>query len=241
MHISGRSATCQSPHPTALLLSSTVEVYRGVAYNASTGWWHPRLRINGTHIITPTYRTAREAALGYDHLAQEHYGDNAVVNFKLDGTATSPAHRASRQPSVRKEATSRFRGVSSTRNGKWRAWLTRVGDSIAQELGTYDTEQLAAQAYDIPVLYFHDDGIETSDTCNAHRQAISNVTASTFDGAACVFQIDSRKACLRGLIKVKVIGGVLRTQGEMKKVVAASCKLFLVALAVRIAKGIRRR
>lgn len=53
--------------------------YKGV-HKACKGYWEAAISVNGK-IITAQFKSAREAALAYDKMAIEHYGEFALLNF----------------------------------------------------------------------------------------------------------------------------------------------------------------
>lgn len=53
--------------------------YKGVRQFA--GKWRASIRLSGTRIHLGTFATEEEAALAYDAVAAEHYGDFAFLNF----------------------------------------------------------------------------------------------------------------------------------------------------------------
>lgn len=57
-----------------------VRPYRGVYKDLSCASWIAKVMINGKYIIRCGFRTAAEAARGYNELAIEHHGEFATLN-----------------------------------------------------------------------------------------------------------------------------------------------------------------
>ena len=97
--------------------------FRGVGWNKAKGKWQAYLRINGKlkHLgFFPGPEGERKAALAYDRVAREHFGDLAVLNFpkqkrrrraaERDPAVATPAVAAkapARTPVVKKPAETR--------------------------------------------------------------------------------------------------------------------------------------
>lgn len=106
--------------------------YRGVVAGPTAGTWAARL--NG-HI--GLFDSAEAAALAFDFVARNTYGEFAVLNFP-DRVEAMPQKRA--QPT----GASGLRGVVPTRGGRWRAIVHRNNRQI--NLGTFDAPEAAAAA-----------------------------------------------------------------------------------------------
>lgn len=106
--------------------------YRGVVAGPKPGTWAARL--NGHLGI---FDSAEAAALAFDFVARNTYGEFAVLNFP-DRVEAMPQKRA--QPT----GASGLRGVVPTRGGRWRAIVHRNNRQI--NLGTFDAPEAAAAA-----------------------------------------------------------------------------------------------
>ena len=92
-------------------------------------------RANKRHI--GSFDTAEAAALAFDFVARQTYGEFAVLNFP-DRVEPVPAKRANPM------GASGIRGVAAAPNGKWRAIIRRQGKAV--QLGIFDTPEAAAAA-----------------------------------------------------------------------------------------------
>jgi hypothetical protein len=115
--------------------------------------WVALIRFGGKQQRLGIYDTKQEAALAYDWASRKHKGDKALCNYdtieqaESAAAAAAPGCTLSRlkilQPKTRPK--SGFYGVSV--NGKrWKARLRYGGKE--HNLGTYNTKEEAALAYD---------------------------------------------------------------------------------------------
>lgn len=61
-----------------------VRPYRGVYKDTTCANWVAKVMVNGKYIIRCGFKTAAEAALGYNELALEHHGEFAILNVIED-------------------------------------------------------------------------------------------------------------------------------------------------------------
>jgi hypothetical protein len=102
--------------------------FKGVRFNRLANLWEARISNRGKDRTT-YHRTEEQAALDYNRMASESFGEFAAFNAVPEGTS----------PTVRKPKGSKFRGVCyRKRTGKWYASI---------EIGEFATELEAAQAY----------------------------------------------------------------------------------------------
>jgi len=115
--------------------------------------WVALIRFGGKQQRLGIYDTKQEAALAYDWASRKHKGDKALCNYdsieaaEAAAAAAAPGCTLARlkilQPKTRPK--SNFYGVSV--NGKrWKARLRYGGKE--HNLGTYNTKEEAALAYD---------------------------------------------------------------------------------------------
>ena len=109
--------------------------------------WQAEIKHQKRRIPLGFYNTADEAGFAYDKAALELYGEKAPLNHHLEQVqAWNPPSRM-----LRKTNTSGYRGVTQIkRSGKWQASY-RHGKKLLH-LGTYDTAEDAARAYDQAVI-----------------------------------------------------------------------------------------
>ncbi|KAG0515268.1 hypothetical protein BDA96_10G263900 [Sorghum bicolor] len=133
--------------------------YRGVTFYRRTGRWESHIWDCGKQVYLGGFDTAQAAARAYDQAAIKFRGVNADINFALDDYKDEMKKMKSfskeefvqvlrRQGAGFVRGSSRFRGVTQHKCGKWEA---RIGQLMGKKyvyLGLYDTETEAAQAYD---------------------------------------------------------------------------------------------
>lgn len=108
---------------------------KGVSFHPASGLWRARVRDGGWQRTT-YHKTEQQAALDYNRMAAERFGEFAQVNQLPDGITPTPIRRKS----------SRFRGVTfHKRSMRWRAALEK--DRRAIHLGAFQSELEAAKCY----------------------------------------------------------------------------------------------
>lgn len=122
--------------------ASVLSKFKGVDFHSKTGYW--RARINDGEFRKTTYhKTEQQAALDYNRMAVERFGEFAQLNEVPHGTI----------PTVRKPKSSRFRGVCyRASENKWRAALEVGGKGVS--LGRHATEEDAARAYNAGAIKY---------------------------------------------------------------------------------------
>jgi hypothetical protein len=102
-----------------------------------------QIRIKGKKKYLGLFNTAKQAAIAYDHAVHKHRLLSSWLNFP------TMKHNLNKEPKGRKKqkvsATDGFRGVSKNKKG-YRARLYFNGKQ--HNLGTFDTANEAARAYD---------------------------------------------------------------------------------------------
>lgn len=105
-----------------------VSAYKGVGFNKGSSLWEASVRCNGKSKTT-YHKTEAQAALDYNRMANEAFGEYACLNTIPEGTIAT----------VRTPKSSKFIGVCFVkRTQKWRASI---------QIGHYDTDVEAARAY----------------------------------------------------------------------------------------------
>ncbi|KAI4969459.1 hypothetical protein ZWY2020_000373 [Hordeum vulgare] len=137
--------------------------YRGVTFYRRTGRWESHIWDCGKQVYLGGFDTAQAAARAYDQAAIKFRGVEADINFLLDDYKEDIGKMSllskeelvqvlRRQGAGFVRGSSRFRGVTLHKCGKWEA---RIGQLMGKKfvyLGLYDTEMDAAKAYDKAAL-----------------------------------------------------------------------------------------
>ncbi|KAG2614849.1 AP2-like ethylene-responsive transcription factor PLT2 [Panicum virgatum] len=122
----------------------------------------------GKHVYLGSYVTEEQAARAHDLAALKYWGTgpNTKLNFNINDyekeieimkTMSQDEFVAyiRRQSSCFSRGTSSYRGVTRRKDGKWQARIGRIGESRDTKdiyLGTFETEEEAAEAYDIAAI-----------------------------------------------------------------------------------------
>ncbi|KAJ1700274.1 hypothetical protein LUZ63_000053 [Rhynchospora breviuscula] len=133
--------------------------YRGVTFYRRTGRWESHIWDCGKQVYLGGFDTAHAAARAYDRAAIKFRGVNADINFSLEDyeedmkqmsnlTKEEFVHVLRRQSTGFPRGSSKYRGVTLHKCGRWEA---RMGQFLGKKyvyLGLFDTEVEAARAYD---------------------------------------------------------------------------------------------
>ncbi|TYG84810.1 hypothetical protein ES288_A13G001400v1 [Gossypium darwinii] len=152
-------------------------IYRGVTRHRWTGrfeahlWdktsWNNIQNKKGRQVYLGAYDSEEDAARTYDLAALKYWGPETTLNFSVEryGKEIEEMNKVSKEEylaSLRRRSSgfsrgiSKYRGVASRhhQNGRWEARIGRVFGNKYLYLGTYNTEEEAAAAYDMAALEY---------------------------------------------------------------------------------------
>ncbi|KAJ4895801.1 Ethylene-responsive transcription factor WRI1 [Raphanus sativus] len=166
----------KTQNPTSPASTRRSSIYRGVTRHRWTGryeahlWdkssWNSIQNKKGKQVYLGAYDSEEAAAHTYDLAALKYWGPDTILNFPVETYAkeleemqrgTKEEYLASlrRQSSGFSRGVSKYRGVARHHhNGRWEARIGRVFGNKYLYLGTYNTQEEAAAAYDMAAIEY---------------------------------------------------------------------------------------
>lgn len=119
--------------------------FKGVSWHKSTQLWRARIA-DGDYNKSTYHKTEQQAALDYNRMATERFGEYAQLNKLPAGI----------EPTIPRKKTSRYRGVAfKPKSKRWEASIDVNG--LWTHIGSFGTEQEAALAYNAAAVKLRGD------------------------------------------------------------------------------------
>ncbi|XP_065876636.1 AP2-like ethylene-responsive transcription factor AIL6 isoform X2 [Euphorbia lathyris] len=194
------------PKKIADTFGQRTSIYRGVTRHRWTGRYEAHLWDNscrregqarkGRQVYLGGYDKEDKAARAYDLAALKYWGPTATTNFPITNYSKELEEMkyASKQEfiaSLRRKSSGFSRGASIYRGvtrhhqqGRWQARIGRVAGNKDLYLGTFATEEEAAEAYDIAAIKFRGMNAVTNFEMNRYDVETIMKSALPIGGAA---------------------------------------------------------
>ena len=128
--------------------------YKGVQWRKSRSKWIAVIRVNGKLLYLGSFENEEEAALTYNRAAVTHFGEYAFQNVIGYDNRNDDMYNEDKLTKHNRRLTKRsnkknkngYKGVYSPRNSSFTSRIINNGKAI--HLGTFDSPEQAAKAYD---------------------------------------------------------------------------------------------
>ncbi|XP_068662896.1 AP2-like ethylene-responsive transcription factor BBM [Aristolochia californica] len=196
----GQSASMESvPRKSIDTFGQRTSIYRGVTRHRWTGRYEAHLWDNscrregqtrkGRQVYLGGYDKEEKAARAYDLAALKYWGSTTTTNFPISNyeKELEEMKHMTRQEyvaSLRRKSSGFSRGASIYRgvtrhhqHGRWQARIGRVAGNKDLYLGTFSTQEEAAEAYDIAAIKFR--GLNAVTNFDMSRYDVNSIMESS--------------------------------------------------------------
>ncbi|BAT83501.1 hypothetical protein VIGAN_04066000 [Vigna angularis var. angularis] len=192
-------ATESAPRKSIDTFGQRTSIYRGVTRHRWTGRYEAHLWDNscrregqtrkGRQVYLGGYDKEEKAARAYDLAALKYWGTTTTTNFPIshyEKEVEEMKHMTRQEyvASLRRKSSGFSRGASIYRgvtrhhqHGRWQARIGRVAGNKDLYLGTFSTQEEAAEAYDVAAIKFR--GLSAVTNFDMSRYDVKSILEST--------------------------------------------------------------